>query len=101
MLGKRRAVNASSFSARAEGLNSFRFGSGPVRRFVAGPRKVRGDLKMRSVNVIPGGPSENPFSPNYATQLAVWLTADYHDVKMGKNIPGKDTQTDETFVPAP
>jgi len=53
------------------------------------------------VNVMPGGPSENPFSPNYATQLGLWLTADQHPVPMGMNIPTKDTQSEDTFVPAP
>jgi penicillin amidase len=93
-------VNASGFSATADGTNEFRFGSGPVRRYVGGP-KARGPLKISGVNVIPGGPSENPFSPNYATQLGLWLTADQHAVPMGKNIPKQDTQSEDTFVPSP
>lgn len=95
------AVNASSYSARAAGLNSFKFGSGPVRRYVGGPRVTKGTDRIHGVNVTPGGPSGNPFSPNYATTLATWLTADYHEVPMGKNIPKNKTQIDETFVPSP
>ncbi len=71
-------VNASGFSARATGLNSFMFGGGPVRRYVGqklGP-------KISGVNVVPGGPSGIPGDPDYATQLATWLTADYHKVNM-------------------
>jgi penicillin amidase len=94
-------VNASGFSATADGTNEFRFGSGPVRRYVGGPKAGSSPLKISGVNVIPGGPSENPFSPNYATQLGLWLTADQHAVPMGKNIPKKDTQSEDTFVPSP
>jgi penicillin amidase len=100
-------VNASGFSATADGTNEFRFGSGPVRRYVGGPtgiasrRTGRSSAKISGVNVMPGGPSENPFSPNYATQLGLWLTADQHSVPMGMNIPKKDTQSKDTFVPSP
>jgi penicillin amidase len=99
-------VNASGFSATADGTNEFRFGSGPVRRYVGGPKGVasrRGgsSIKISGVNVMPGGPSENPFSPNYATQLGLWLTADQHAVPMGMNIPKKNTQSEDTFVPSP
>jgi penicillin amidase len=94
-------VNASGFSAIADGSNEFRFGSGPVRRYVGGPKQDGPTLKISGVNVMPGGPSENPFSPNYATQLGLWLTADQHEVPMGMNIPKKNTQSEDTFVPSP
>jgi penicillin amidase len=94
-------VNASGFSATADGTNEFRFGGGPVRRYVGGPKADSSPLKVSGVNVTPGGPSGDPFSPNYATQLGLWLTADQHDVPMGKNIPKKKTQSEETFVPSP
>jgi len=101
-------VNASGFSATADGTNEFRFGSGPVRRYVGGPedfgnagKRIRLAPRISGVNVMPGGPSGDPFSPNYATQLGLWLTADYHAVPMGMNIPKKDVQIEETFVPAP
>jgi len=101
-------VNASGFSATADGTNEFRFGSGPVRRYVGGPvllgssrRHERPLARIDGVNVMPGGPSENPFSPNYATQLGRWLTADHHPVVMGMNIPSKNTQQQDSFVPSP
>ena len=78
-------VNASGFSARATGLNSFRFGGGPVRRYVGEPRGNR----IVGVNVVPGGPSGVPGDPRYATQLATWLTADYHGVDMRRRVPGE------------
>ncbi|MGH8722922.1 MAG: penicillin acylase family protein, partial [Burkholderiales bacterium] len=83
-------VNASGFSARSIGLDSFMFGGGPVRRYVgrAEPDAIIG------VNAVPGGPSGVPGDPDYATQLATWLTADYHNVKM--NTVG---QQRELFLP--
>ncbi len=71
-------VNASGFSARAIGLDSFRFGGGPVRRYVGQPLGGR----IFGVNSVPGGPSEDTSSPDSTTQLAEWLTADYHLVNM-------------------
>jgi penicillin amidase len=87
-------VNASGFSARSISLNSFMFGGGPVRRYVgrAEPDKIIG------VNVVPGGPSGIPGDGGYATQLATWLTADYHNVKMSMSASGG---TLETLIPAP
>jgi penicillin amidase len=76
-------VNASGFSARATGLDSFMFGGGPVRRYVG--EKI--DSKISGVNVVPGGPSGIPGDPDYATQLATWLTADYHKVGMKSFVP--------------
>jgi len=49
---------------------------------------------VTSVNVVPGGPSGVPGDPDYATQLATWLTADYHVVRMSV---GGDKP--ETLVP--
>jgi penicillin amidase len=87
-------VNASGFSARAIGLDSFMFGGGPVRRYVgrASPSRVVG------VNVVPGGPSGIPGDPGYATQLATWLTVDYHSVNLSRFAPGGKK---EALVPPP
>ena len=68
---------------------------------LGGGRRGGPTRKISGVNVMPGGPSENPFSPNYVTQLGLWLTADQHDVPMGMNIPKKKTQNEDTFVPSP
>ncbi len=86
-------VNASGFSARATGLNSFKFGGGPVRRYVGVPKHGR----IFGVNQVPGGPSGIPGDPDYATQLAVWLTSDYHVVNMSSFVAGEK----ETLVPPP
>jgi penicillin amidase len=76
-------VNASGFSARATGLDSFMFGGGPVRRYVG----QNLDGKISGENVVPGGPSGVPGDPDYATQLATWLTADTHKVSMKTLVP--------------
>jgi penicillin amidase len=86
-------VNASGFSARAIGLESFRFGGGPVRRYVGHQL----DNRIRGFNAVPGGPSGIPDDPGYATQLGMWLTADYHAVTMGSRPFGEQ----ETLAPPP
>ena len=73
------------------------FDGGSVRRYVGKARK--GPKNITGVNVIPGGPSGIPGDPNYATQLAIWLTADYHAVKMGMPIPKGHFVKKEMFVP--
>jgi hypothetical protein len=45
--------------------------------------------------VVPGGPSAIPGDPDYATQLATWLTADYHNVN-----PGVGGGQPEVLIPA-
>ncbi|MBW2386366.1 MAG: penicillin acylase family protein [Deltaproteobacteria bacterium] len=95
-------VNASGFSARASGVNSFRFGGGPVRRYVGQPSRQSHfhQADIQGYNVMPGGPSGVPGDPDYATQLPSWLTADYHRVMMGE--PMRSGQTSrESFVPEP
>lgn len=74
------AVDASSHSARAKTLNGFMFGSGPSRRFIGhmSPMGVEG------LEVIPGGQSGVFFSPNYSSQLPLWLTNDYHPMALGE-----------------
>ncbi|GJM07976.1 MAG: hypothetical protein DHS20C11_02520 [Lysobacteraceae bacterium] len=68
------AVDASSHSARADGLNDFMFGAGPSRRFV-------GDMNPNTVlglgQAIAGGQSGVLGSPAYASQLPFWLTNNY------------------------
>jgi len=86
-------VNASSFSTRADGENEFRFGSGPVRRYVG---EAKG-WEVKGYNVIAGGPSGIPGDEDYATQLGSWLTADYHWVTMGSYVPL--AKLEETLTP--
>ena len=92
-------VNASGFSARADSLNGFKFGGGPVRRYVGEGGVNWGPVgDIRGVNVMPGGPSEDASSPEYATQLGTWLTADYHKVRMGREPNQANAISVETFV---
>jgi penicillin amidase len=79
-------VNASGFSARATGVDSFMFGGGPVRRYVGMQSPIFGTIV--GVNAVPGGPSGIPGDPGYATQLATWLSADYHLVNMSRLVLG-------------
>ncbi len=72
------AVDASSHSATADTLNGFMFGHGPSRRFV-------GDMDPMGVTAqeaIPGGQSGVYYSPNYSSQLPLWLTNNYHDMAL-------------------
>ncbi len=68
------ALDASSHSARADGLNEFMFGSGPARRFV-------GHLTPAGVEIhqtVPGGASGVIGSPHQSDALMLWLTNRYH-----------------------
>ena len=93
-------VNASGFSARADSLDGFKFGGGPVRRYVGEGGVNWGPVgDIRGVNVMPGGPSEDASSPEYATQLGTWLTADYHKVRMSREPNQANAISIETFTP--
>jgi penicillin amidase len=84
------ALDASSHSARADGLNEFKFGSGPARRFV-------GHLTPGGVDamqVIPGGQSGVLGSPFQFDQLLLWLTNHYHPVYL---TPGQVVGAIETY----
>lgn len=90
------AVDASSHSARADGLNDFMFGSGPARRFV-GEMTPMGP--MPPLEVIPGGQSGNPFHPLFGSQLPLWLTNDYHPFPYRPNAVVQATADFEVFLP--
>jgi penicillin G amidase len=92
-------VNASGYSARADGVDSFRFGGGPVRRYVGmasfpstSPGAVIG---YNAVPSVVGDP------PN-AKQLLQWLTGDQHSVPMTESAVAPLTVRIETYsAPAP
>lgn len=94
--GGRDAVDASSHSARADGLNEFMFGSGPARRFIGelGPDGPIGE------EVIPGGRSGVFFSPHYADQLPWWLTNQYHPLTLGQDAADMTEVARFQFLPA-
>jgi penicillin amidase len=92
-------VNASGYSAKADGVDAFRFGGGPVRRYVG----------MASFPSAPGGavvgynavPSVVGDPPN-AAQLRHWLTGDTHTVHMNEDAIRPLTARIETYsAPAP
>ncbi|HET6664508.1 MAG TPA: penicillin acylase family protein, partial [Acidimicrobiales bacterium] len=63
-------VDASGHSARADGLNEFTFGGGPVRRFVG----IAQPGRPYAETSLPGGASGLRGSPHYADLLPMWLT---------------------------
>ena len=71
--GAWQTVNVADYNLRGTGANSFMFGSGPARRFVG-----EMNSKITAYEVIPGGNSAVIGSPNYADQLPLWLTNNYH-----------------------
>lgn len=65
-------VDASSHSARADSVNDFMFGSGPVRRFTSEPQ---GAFNSGAESIWAGGVSGVPFpgNPYYDNLLSWWL----------------------------
>lgn len=66
------AVDASSHNTRANTLNGFMFGSGPVRRFI-------GEMTDTPtlLNIMPGGQDGKIGGPGYVSQLPRWLVNAY------------------------
>lgn len=89
------AVDASSHNARANTLNGFMFGSGPSRRFIG----HMSPLGVEALEVIPGGQSGLFFSPNYSSQLPLWLTNDYHPLAQGQGDAVASAVSVSTFGP--
>lgn len=75
------AVDASSHSARADSVNEFMFGSGPVRRYVASPSVNPGGIMAWTA--MPGGESGVLGHPFYFNLLPRWLTNDAYPVVQG------------------
>ncbi|HMB52740.1 MAG TPA: penicillin acylase family protein [Thermoanaerobaculia bacterium] len=69
-------VDASSHSARADGVNEFMFGSGPVRRYVGRPGV--GDGSIEGWTSMPGGESGVLGHPFFFNLLPRWLTNDVY-----------------------
>jgi penicillin amidase len=90
-------VNASSFSARADTLNAFRFSGGPVRRYVGESKRHA----VRGWNAVPGGRSADPADPSFTVQLGPWLTGETHRVDLRTALPKGEITSGDRFVPAP
>jgi penicillin amidase len=93
--GGYRAVDASSHSARADGLNDFMFGAGPARRFVG----VLDPAGVQGHEILPGGQSGVVISPFYSSQLGRWLTNGYHPMLFTPEDVLGDVVSAEQFVP--
>ena len=65
-------VDASSHNARADSVNGFTFGSGPVRRFIGEMTDTPTLLQ-----IAPGGQDGNPGGMGYISQLPLWLVNAY------------------------
>ena len=89
------AVDASSHSARADGLNDFMFGSGPARRFL-GALPPTGS---QGWEVIPGGQSGLPGNPFQIDQLLLWLTNRHHPMRRLPSEAIADTTRFRIFIP--
>jgi penicillin amidase len=89
-------VDASAHSARADGPNEFKFGSGAARRFIA---ELNPD-GIEAYQIIPGGPSGNRDSAGYTSQLGRWLTNQYHPLLLDRGDVEDDETVELTLAPA-
>ncbi|MEM6794839.1 MAG: penicillin acylase family protein [Acidobacteriota bacterium] len=89
------AVDASRHNSRANGPQEFMFSAGPARRFVG----VLNPAGIEARQVIPGGQSGVLGDPNYASQLGLWLTNDYHDVLFTPEAIAADQVEEQSFDP--
>ena len=90
-------VDASSHSARADSAEEFRFGSGPVRRYVGEPGYQRLSIEGRSS--LPGGESGVLGSPFYVNLLPEWLANETHPLRHGAADLAGAVVSRELFVP--
>ena len=88
------AVDASSHSARADGVNEFMFGSGPARRVVAHMTPDQPTVD----EIIPGGRSGVVSSPFYTNQLFFWLVNAYLPLDIGESDASADAVQVTTFT---
>lgn len=87
-------VDASTHSARAAGLNSFMFDSGPSRRLVAEMAPA-----VSAFQAIPGGESGVATDPAYANMLGEWLTDGYHPLYLAAGQVSAAQVSQEQFTP--
>ena len=86
----------ANYNLRGTGANDFMFGSGPARRFVG-----EMDSKIVAAEVIPGGNSGVLGSPNYADQLPLWLTNNYHPLAVPVADAVAAAKSELDFAPLP
>ncbi len=90
-------VNPGGGTLRVSGVNDFMFSgsTAPGRRFVG-----EMDTPISAVEVIPGGESAVLGDPNYASQLLLWLTGNYHPLPVDPTAALQGTTTTLSFQPA-
>jgi penicillin amidase len=89
-------VDASNHDARAQGVNEFMFGNGPVNRFMA----EAGAPAVRAESIWPGGTSGIPGTPFYLNLLPLYLTNDTVPLLFGRNDLQQHLYSRSRFVPA-
>jgi len=92
-------VDASSHSARADSVNDFMFGSGPVRRYVGSPGINPGSIE--AYTALPGGESGVLGSEFYFNLLPAWLTNDAYPVLQGIGEVQSQALVRYIYTPAP
>jgi penicillin amidase len=90
------AVDASNHDSRAQSVNEFTFGRGPVNRFVA----EAGVPAVQAESVWPGGTSEMPGTPFYLNLLPRYLTNDTVPLLFRNGDLQKERDSVARFVPA-
>ncbi len=91
------AVDASSHSSRADGLNEFMFGSGASRRFV-GQMFPTGTVAEQ---IIAGGQSGVIGGIEYANQLYFWLVNGYLPLLLDAAVVDQIALSRQVFQPVP
>ncbi|HZP68222.1 MAG TPA: penicillin acylase family protein [Rudaea sp.] len=89
-------VNPGGGSLRVSGVDDFMFSgaTAPGRRFVG-----QMSSPISAVEVIPGGESAVLGDPNYASQLLLWLTGNYHPLVVDPHAATQGNQTVVNFTP--
>jgi penicillin G amidase len=88
------AVDASSHDARADGVNSFTFGSGPIRRFIGEMTDTPTLLQ-----IIPGGQDGKPGGQGYISQLPRWLVNAYKPLVIDPAVSQANARSTIQFNP--
>jgi penicillin amidase len=92
-------VDASSHSARADSVNDFMFGSGPVRRYVGHPGVTPGSIE--GWTAMPGGESGVVGHPFFFNLLPRWLTNDTYRIRQRHDDVQADVLYRVIYRPAP
>jgi penicillin amidase len=88
------SVDASSHNTRANTLNGFMFGSGPVRRFIGEMTDTPTMLQ-----IMPGGQDGKIGGPGYISQLPLWLVNGYKPLVLDPAVSQSSQVARIDFVP--